>query len=579
MNIWKMKILSAAAVLFSVILSLDAQSGGELRLADIFCDGAIIQRELPLPIWGTDLPAKKIKVSFAGQELSATADKDGRWKVVASAVKEGGPFQIEVQSETGKAAVKDIYSGEVWIFAGESLLDRTIDRIPAEADGAPQKQIRYFMAPRQFARAPCDTLPGRWKNFASGTEDMPALAYYFADEIRRKLNVPVGIIVCSVPESLSHAWMHKDSIKGIKQLGQIESYVEVIQNYEMKISGTYRGLQEFSRADDDIRYSGALKRFQMWAKSNDAKKILKNNAEAEQWQEKIQDWVENSMQRESKGIALLEEQKTWPLAIQIASGIIADPRTSGARPSALFNGMINPLVPYSIKGFVFCQGESDASWERGQVYFDILSNLIKNWRSTWNKAQNQKKGDLPFIYMQLQGIKDDKIISAEECSLLRLSQASVIEKVNVTAMVVSYDIIPDAGKDAVIQPGNMKEEAQRLALSALGRFYNQKVVCSGPIFDSVTVGDGSLRLKFKYADSGLIAGKTGSTEKIRGFETGSPDGLFKEAEVTADKNFIVIKTPGVVNNVRYGWGLKPEANLYNKEGLPAVPFTVNLTDK
>ncbi|GEM_PF-4094417 len=571
-----MKISVSFSLLLFLVFCVNAQSGNFLKPADIFCDGAVIQRDTDVPIWGYDQPGKKVKVNIAGQELSATADKDGKWKVVATSIKAGGPYQLDIQSETGKLSIKDILCGEVWIMAGELLLDKTVENVPADAEGVPQ--LRYFQAPRQFTRSPYENLPGKWKNFAGGSTDVPALAYYFAVDLRKKMNVPVGVIVCSVPESLSHSWMSRDAIKAVKMLAPIEMYSESIQNYEMKISGTYRGLQEFSRSEDDIRFAGAVKRFQIWANSTEGKKLVKNSTESEQWQEKIQEWVENSMQRESSGHPVLEEQKTWPMPIQIASGVVADPRTSGARPSALFNGMISPLVPYAIKGFVFCEGQSDAAWDRGQMYFDIMMNLIKSWRSTWSKAQSQKKGDLPFIIMQLCGLKAEDGISPDECSLLRQSQATVIDKLNQTTLAVCYDIIPDVSKEA-IKPEALKEAASRLATCAIGKFYSYKMIYSGPIFDSVAVGDGSLRLKFKYADNGLFAGKDGKAEKLKGFEIGNAEGVFKEAEATTDKNFVVIKTPDVVNCLRYGWGLKPDANLYNKEGLPAVPFTVNLTDK
>ncbi|HCE43783.1 MAG TPA: hypothetical protein DET40_09565 [Lentisphaeria bacterium] len=579
MKIMKLKITAALFILFPLACSIFAQGAvSDLRPADIFSDGMVIQKDYDIPVWGEESPGKKIKVSMAGQELNATADKEGRWKVTFAPIKEAGPFQLDIKSDTGNVTVKDIMCGDVWMFVGESIIDRSLGKDFSDPDNSGKPQIRYFRAPRQFTRAPCNHLPGSWRKCETGANDIPAVAYYFAKELRNRTNGPIGIILCSVPDSLSQAWGAKDFLRGIKQFSIPDDFQELIQNYEMKISGTYKGLQEIrSGSDESLRYSGSVKRFQTWAATPEGRKIIKDNAEAEQWQEKIQEWVENSMQRESKGSPVLEDQKSWPNIIQVATGVVADPRTSVARPAGLFNGMINPLVPYAIKGFVFWQGEADASWNRGEAYFQILTALVKNWRGVWNKAQVQRKGDLPFVIMQLQGVNDGKGISAGECSLLRLSQSAVQDKLNGTVLAMSYDVIPDSTDD--IPQEGLKEAGRRLALCAYGKFYGQKLACSGPMFDSVAVGENNLRLKFKYADSGLLAGKDGAADKVAGFEIGDPSGSYKPAEAAIDKNFIVLKTPGVVTNVRYGWGLKPDANLYNKDGLPALPFTVSLADK
>jgi sialate O-acetylesterase len=575
MKIMRLKVIFALFIFLPLATSIFGQGASNLKVADIFSDGMMIQKDCDIPVWGEESPGKKVKVSMAGQDLEVKSDKDGKWKVTFAPISEYGPFQLDIQGESSRLNIKDIACGDVWIFAGESIIGRNLDKDFSDADSSRKPQIRYFRASAQFARSPCSKLRGSWKKCEAGSNDMPAVAYYFADALRSRTNGPVGIVLCSVSDSLSHAWGSKDFLRGNKQL-VIDDFQELIQSYEMKISGNYKGLHEVISSDESLRYAGAVKRFQMWIGTSEGKKTIKSDAEAEKWKERIQEWVENSMQMEAEGSPVLEDQKTWPKMIQIATGVIADPRTSVARPSGLFNGMISPLVPFAIKGFVFWQGEPDASWNRGESYYQILAALVRNWRGTWNKAQS-RKGDLPFVIMQMQGVNDGKGISAEECSLLRLSQSAVQEKLNGTALAMSYDIISDSSAD--IPQESLKEAGCRLALCAYGKFYGQGLPCSGPMFDSVAVGESNLRLKFKYADSGLLAGKDGAAVKVAGFEIGDASGVYKPAEAEIDRNFIVLKTPGVVTNVRYGWGLKPDANLYNKDGLPALPFTVSLADK
>lgn len=572
-------LLVAGSGLFVV-----AQDGAssDLKVASVFTDHMVLEKDIDIPVWGEDTPGNKIKVSIAGKTSNATAGKDGKWKIIAAPLKEPGPFQMEIESESGKLVVNDILCGEVWIFAGDAVLSQPLEEATLEkAVFQNASQIRMFRVQKQFAKLPYDEVSSNWEICNPDSDgEIPAVPFYFAREIQGKTNLPVGIIICSVPGTVAESWISREGVTPIKELSFLTDYQDLIQNYEMKISGTYKSLNALAIINSEnfnVKYSGAVKRLQLWAVTDEGKNTFKSDAELERWQDKVQDWVDISLRSEAQGTPVSEEQKTWPLFIQAASGVVADPRTSPTRPSALFNGMVNPIVPYAVKGVVLWNGETDAGWDRGDSYFNIVTGLIRNWRGIWNKAQGPKKADLSFVVVQLQDFKGKQNLSADECSKIRAVQATIPLKLGNTSSAVTMDL--DLNEKGSFTQKGLKEAADRIALSALGKFYNQKIAYSGPVFESVTAVAGQIIVKFKFDDSGLIAGRDGKAEKVLGFETMDSSKNFIKAEATIGKDSIVINDTGSIASVRYGWDLAAGPNLYNKEGLPASPFVANLPEK
>lgn len=560
----------------------DDESLSDLKTASVFTDRMVLQKDVDIPVWGEDTPGNKIKVSIAGQTVNATADKNGKWKLLVPPVKEIGPFQMKVESESGKFEFKDVLCGEVWIFTGDAVICQPMVKSGgAKAGSADENQIRMLNVPRQFAKLPHDEIPSKWAICNPASDDkIPAIPYYFAQEIRAKTNLPVGIIICSVPGTVSESWISREGITPVKELSFLTEYQDLIQSYELRISGTYRALTALANINAEnfsVKYSGAVKRLQLWAASDEGKNMFKSEADIERWQDKIQDWIDVSLRSEAQGAPVPEDQKAWPIFIQAASGIIADPRTSPTRPSALFNGMINPIIPYAVKGVVFWSGETDAGWDRGDSYFNIVTGLIKSWRAIWNKAQSPKKTDMPFVVVQLQEFKGKQNLSGDECSKIRVAQASIPAKLANTATAVSMDLA--LSEDGSLSPDGLKKAAQRIAWSALGKFYNINIICLGPVFESISSAEGKIKVKFKFDDNGLVAGQDGKAEKVIGFETVDSTKNFTKAEAEIGTDSITVKDTGSISAVRYGWGLNSGANLYNREGLPTAPFLANLPEK
>jgi len=231
-------------------------------------------------------------------------------------------------------------------------------------------------------------------------------------------------------------------------------------------------------------------------------------------------------------------------------------------PTLLFNGMINPIVPYGIKGAIWYQGESNST--RAKQYQRIFPNLITDWRNHW------RLGDFPFIWVQLANFADPVEQPAESAwAELREAQTMTLKLPN-TGMASAIDI----GDAKDIHPKNKQEVGRRLALNALNITYGKAIVNAGPTFNGVNIKGSNVTVSFNNTGSGLkVINKYGY---INGFALAGADKKFYWAEVTLlNDNTIVLhsKEVPVPVAVRYGWADNPDdLNLYNSEGLPANPF-------
>lgn len=231
-------------------------------------------------------------------------------------------------------------------------------------------------------------------------------------------------------------------------------------------------------------------------------------------------------------------------------------------PTLLFNGMINPILPYGIKGAIWYQGESNA--DRAKQYQRVFPNLINDWRKHWNQ------GDFPFFFVSLANYMQSVDQPAESSwAELREAQTKTLSLPN-TGMALAIDI----GEANDIHPKNKQDVGKRLALNALKITYNRDLVHSGPMYKSVNFNEGKALISFTETGSGLkIKDKYGY---IKGFSIAGSDKKFHwaKAEIVDNKTIVVysnnVKNPVAV---RYGWANNPDdVNLYNQENLPANPF-------
>lgn len=231
------------------------------------------------------------------------------------------------------------------------------------------------------------------------------------------------------------------------------------------------------------------------------------------------------------------------------------------QPAALYNAMVAPEINYTIKGFCWYQGESNAG--RPQEYGALQSAQIRDWRNKWNQ------GELPFLYVQLPGFMDYNYLPSESgWATLRQQQLQTLA-VPYTAMAVAIDL----GEWNDIHPDNKKDVGIRLALAARKLAYNENLVYSGPLFQSAQIDGSKIVVSFQHTGSGLI---TNDGEELSEFAIAGADKKFVWAKAKIDVDKVIVWSDEVKEPmyVRYAWADNPvQPNLYNKEGLPASPFT------
>jgi sialate O-acetylesterase len=231
------------------------------------------------------------------------------------------------------------------------------------------------------------------------------------------------------------------------------------------------------------------------------------------------------------------------------------------QPAALYNAMVAPLTNYTIKGFLWYQGEANTG--RAEEYARLQPAQIIDWRKQWQQP------DAPFLYVQLPGFMEMSYLPSEsQWAALRESQLKSLAVPN-TGMAIAIDL----GEWNDIHPDNKKEVGERLALLAQKMVYGEKdIVSSGPLFQSASINDSKIIVSFSNTGSGLMAN---DGEELRQFAIAGADKKFvwASAKIEGDKVVVWSEQVKAPAYVRYAWADNPDgANLYNKEGLPASPF-------
>ncbi|MFO7447539.1 MAG: sialate O-acetylesterase [Ignavibacteriaceae bacterium] len=235
---------------------------------------------------------------------------------------------------------------------------------------------------------------------------------------------------------------------------------------------------------------------------------------------------------------------------------------SSNTPTVLFNAMINPIIPYSIKGAIWYQGESNM--DNAHMYTDLFSQMLADWRSRWNA------GDFPFYYVQIAPYQYGDNTHSE---LVREAQLKALSVPN-TGMAVTMDIATINN----IHPPYKKEVGERLALWALAKTYGmENIKYSGPVYNSYKIEDNKIILSFDYAGAGLVIKEINGENN---FMIAGSDKIFKKAVVEIDNDKLILSNPEIKEPaaVRYAWSNTAEGTLFNKDELPSSSFRTDNWD-
>ncbi|MDD3195259.1 MAG: sialate O-acetylesterase [Paludibacter sp.] len=229
-----------------------------------------------------------------------------------------------------------------------------------------------------------------------------------------------------------------------------------------------------------------------------------------------------------------------------------------SQPASLFNGMINPLFPYALRGAIWYQGETNVG--RATQYSTLFPLMIQDWRQQWGY-------DFPFYFVQLANfLKQQSGPENSEWAALREAQQQALKLTN-TGMAVAIDI----GNADDIHPKNKQEVGRRLALQAIANTYGRTINSEGPAYQNHVIKGSRLCVNFEHSTGGL---KTSDGKAVRGFYIAGSDGKFHAANATISGNTVLLHHPSVRYpfHVRYGWANNPDCNLTNGINLPATPF-------
>ncbi len=489
----------------------------EVRLPQVFSSHMVLQQQKPVTVWGWAEPGESVAVELAGARQETKANGQGEWRVGLPAMKAGGPYLLSV-SGSNTVKLDDVLIGEVWLCSGQSNMEMgmgMIQNAKEEIAAANDPEMRLLLVPRNIATLPQKEVAASWKACTSqtvaeaGWGGFSASAYFFGRELRRTLKVPVGLIESSWGGTRIEPWTPPEGFAGEPALKSI---------HERALLSDPRSPQHQDR-------------------------LGKFLAEVDTW---------SASARKS----MVEKQPAPPMPVFPAELAAL---TDAQEPTALYNGMIHPLVPLSMRGILWYQGESNHN--EGMLYVDKTRALVQGWR----KAFQQE--DLAYYYVQIApyqyGDEDPTIVPR-----FWEAQAAAMAIPN-SGMVVTTDI----GDVKDIHPVNKQEVGRRLALWALSKTYKQPGIDpSGPVLKSMVQEGNKLRLTFDHAAGGLVSrdGKPLSWFEIIDAEKGG----FVPATVELKGDTLLLSAESVTQPaaVRFAWSKLAEPNLSNKAGLPALPF-------
>lgn len=500
--------------LFTSLLALLAsQASAAVALASPFTDHVVLQRECPVPVWGTADAGETVTVTCGTISAKTVAGTDGKWKVELAPLPVGGPYDLKV-SGSSTIVLKDVLVGDVWLCSGQSNmafgLSRAINH-EQEVAQANHPQVRFFKVGSAATEQPMSTCEGTWQVCSPKTAPgCSAVAYFFGRELNRELQVPIGLITSAWGGTPAESWTSQPTLEA---------------------SAEFRTL------------------FAAWDKTvADSPKALERYRTVE-----LAKWEKDAAAAKAAG-------KPAPKKPREPNG----PNTPHLRPTALYNGMIAPLVPYRVRGVIWYQGEANAAGTRAEAYRRLLPLMIANWRTAFGN-------DFPFYLVQLANFGPDvaKVPSdpwpVVPWAVLRESQALVAESVPKSGMAVAIDV----GNPDDIHPANKQEVGRRLALVALAKDYGKAVEYAGPVAKAMNIRGGMVEVTFDHAEG--LAAKNGD---LQGFVIAGADGCFRPAKAVINGSTVQVSCPDIAKPVavRYAWANSPTCNLINRAGLPAGPF-------
>lgn len=669
------RLTSAVAAL--LLFSPAAAAPGAVTPSGLFQDGAVLQRDMKVPVWGKAQPGEKVTVAFAGQSKTASAGPDGKWTVALDPLPADATPHDLVISGSNTVTVKNVLVGEVWLASGQSNMGVSLNEAAQSAQeiaAADYPLLRVFTVPHEGSLTPLDEVHGAWKICTpANAGQFSAVGFFFAREILQALKIPIGVIHTSYGGTPAEAWTSREALNSVPDFkrvadGQIATiqaapadlaaFPTALPAWEEKYGvkdGENAGVRQgwavpgtdtpdwkkvdvgftwaqalgakgggvfWLRKEVDLPASAAGKPFQLnlgyltetyhtayfngeevgsmgrqppdfytgGRATNIPGKLVKAGrnvialrlvthtekggffvpGKAMQLPVEDRNSIDNHW--------LIKAEKEFPPLP--ASALESRPKLNTAKlqytSTALYNGMIHPLIPFAFRGVIWYQGEANVGPAATNTYYArLLPLMINDWRGRW------QEGDFPFYLVQLANYSDvNRTHQPNGWPYLRESQTLIARTVPKCGMAVAIDV----GSAVTIHPTDKQDVGKRLAALALAKDYGRRdVPFLSPLYRSHTVEGDKIRVTFEPGSGALMVGEKQGLEpareapggKLAWFEIAGEDKKFTWAEARIDGDGVVVSSPEVPKPVavRYAWAGNPEGcNLYNQAGLPASPF-------
>ncbi|MDD5855043.1 MAG: sialate O-acetylesterase [Prevotella sp.] len=450
----------------------------KVTLPKIFSDGMVMQRETNANLWGEAKASSNVKIttSWDNKSYVVRSDSNGKWETSVKTPKAGGPFSITF-SDGEKLTINNILIGEVWICSGQSNMEmpmkgyknQPVDNAVEDILHSKDSNLRLFTVKRNSKFKPVDDVTGNWNEAnPASIRNFSATAYYFGRELRRSLDVPVGLIVAAWGGSACEAWMTADWLKAFP---------------DAKIPAS----------EEDIK-------------------------------------------------------------------------SKNRTPTVLYNGMLHPLIGFSMRGVIWYQGEDNVT--RYSTYADMLTTMIGGWRSVW------KQGDFPFYFCQIAPY-DYKLINYTVNSAFLREQQSKAELMNQNCGMA---VLMDVGMDFGIHPRKKYQAGMRLALLALDKTYGVEGLTSeSAYYDKMEIKGDTAVISFKRADMWIYGAKGYKSDL---FEIAGEDRIFHPAKAWIERSKVYVKCDSVKTPVavRYAFKDWADGDLFC-DGLPISSFRTDNWDE
>lgn len=511
-------------------------------LAEIFQSGMLFQRDKKISLWGSAAPNTVVRVSLyrenglndapmrCGENI---ADQYGQFRVALAPMPAGEGYYFDILFDgcaEKSIRLKNVGFGDIWLAGGQSNMEFFLkyDRDWESTQKLPRNpHIRMYNVPqRAFDGHTTHNRTGYGYWFDDSDPALTCFSapgYSFARHIQEAEDVPVGIIGCNWGGSTAAAWVPEE----VLSVPPLDAY-----------------LQEYTEATAEVT----------------PEKLRADSLAAWEFEDSASHWSDFEP-------LLYGRDRDWQLHyIKAHAGdpVIPMGPYNMNRPAGLYHTMLSALIPFSIKGVLWYQGESDAG-DRAVMYDKLLTGLIDNWRKAWND-------DFPFLIVQLAPFGVWLDCDNKGYALVREKQAFTAARIPGVYMAA----IMDLGSYYDIHPKEKMEVGRRLALLARGHVYGEEdLLCDPPeAVSAVWLNERQIAVTFRHGDGLYIE------EKSSDWNILIQDRDIKPADVIAESGRIILTLPDSVPCghppalVSLGWNDYAEIHIFNRAGLSAAPFCI-----